>query len=115
MRNPRQPSAKIDLQLIADATRLFDKIYVRSELADKMTALTCRFEREATTALGYLSKNQDSTIVDKASAVASSTSLPSGDLCEGQTNHVGIGKIAENHGKQIIKSMTALARILIML
>jgi hypothetical protein len=108
MRNPRQPSAKIDLQLITAATRLFDKISVRSDLAEKMNALTCRFEREATTALECLSKkNHESKMIDIIPAVASNTSSYSRNLYEGDTHYVGIGKIPEHHGKQVIEMMTA--------
>jgi hypothetical protein len=108
MRNPRQPTAKVDLRLITAATRLFDKICIRSDLADKMNALTSRFEREATIALESLSnKNQESKLIDKTSAVAFNTSSYSINLYEGDTNHIGTGKIPENHGKRIIDMMTA--------
>jgi len=45
--NPGQASARGDLKVISDAKRLFEHICVRSEVLDKMTALTCRFEQEA--------------------------------------------------------------------
>lgn len=46
--NPRQPSTKTDLQLITASMRLFDRIYVRSDLSEKMNALTSRILAEAT-------------------------------------------------------------------
>jgi hypothetical protein len=100
MQNPRQPSAKIDLKLIADARRLFDKVYVRSDVIDKMASLTFRFEREATAAIqGPNKTDQRSQSVNKSSTVAAKPS--SSLVCQPreQSNHVGITNAAE-HDRQ---------------
>lgn len=97
MQNPRQPSAMVDLNLIADARQIFDKIYVRSDVVEKMTALACRFEKEATITIQSLTrKDQQSKLVNKTIAA---TSNPFSSLIyplEADTNLVGIRNTAEN-------------------
>lgn len=94
MQNPRQPSATVDLKLIADAKRIFDKIYVRSDVVDKMTALACRFEREATIAIQSLTrKDRQSKLVNKTMAATSNLSIYPSEV---ETNFVGIRNAAEN-------------------
>ena len=91
MQNPRQPSARIDLKLIADARRIFDNIHVRSDVAEKMTALACRFEREATIAVQSLNrKDHQSKLVNNSMAVTSKTSSSTIYPSEADTNYVGI-------------------------
>jgi hypothetical protein len=90
MQNPRQPSARVDLKLIADARRIFDKIHVRSDVAEKMTVLACRFEREATLAVQSLNrKNQQNKLV-YSMAVTSKTSSSTIYPSETDTNYIGV-------------------------
>lgn len=97
MQNPRQPSATVDLKLIADARRIFDKIYVRSDVVEKMTALACRFEREATMAVQSLTrKDQQSKLANKAMAVTSNPFSSSIYPSEVDNNFVGTRNTAGN-------------------
>jgi hypothetical protein len=97
MQNPRQSSAQIDLKLIADARRIFDMIYVQSDVIDKMTALASRFEREASAAIQSINRtDQRNQIVNKSSAVSSNpASSPIYQRCE-ENNQAGIRNAAEN-------------------
>jgi hypothetical protein len=97
MQNPRQSSAQVDLKLIADARRIFDKIYVRSDVIDKMTTLASRFEMEASAAIqSHNRTDQRNQIVNKFSAVSSNPSSSSiYQPCE-ENNQVGIRNAAEN-------------------
>jgi hypothetical protein len=91
MQNPRQSSAMVDLKLIADARRIFDKIHVRSDVTEKMTALACRLEREATIAVQSLTKkDQQSELVNNSMAVTSKTSSSTIHPPETDTNCFGI-------------------------
>lgn len=104
MRNPRQPSAKTDLQLITATTRLFDKIYVRSDLSEKMNALTSRFQTEATSALERLNrKNQDKEAIEVVTAVASSNTAPSRNIHDSNASYVRMSHIPDHQGMQYIE------------
>ncbi|RQM05921.1 hypothetical protein DH86_00002581 [Scytalidium sp. 3C] len=92
MRNPRQPSAKTDLQLISAAKRLFDRMYVRSDLAEKMNALTCRIEKETTAVLESLERRNQ-----KSGMVGQSAFTPGIGSCGGATIHAGVAEFAENN------------------
>jgi hypothetical protein len=114
MRNPRQPSAEVDLQLIAAAVQLFNKIYVRSDLAEKMNALTCRFEAEATTALqSGTQKKEGNKVIDNAPAITPNSFSYSTNSHTGEHNHTGFETNHENHRKQDIVVVIASAGMLI--
>jgi hypothetical protein len=99
MRNPRQPSAKTDLNLITAATRLVEKIHVRSDLSEKMKALTSRFQREGNSVLECLHrKNQDRDGIERLSA--SETIPRSGNSYEGSINYVGMDTVPSHSGKK---------------
>jgi hypothetical protein len=96
MQNPRQPSARVDLKLIADARRIFDKLHVRSDVAEKMTALACRFEREATIAVQSLNrKDRQSKLVNNSMAVTSKTSSSTIYPSETDADYAGIRNTPE--------------------
>jgi hypothetical protein len=108
MRNPHQPSAKVDLQLIAAAVQLFNKIYIRCDLAEKMNALTCRFEAEATTAIQSGSqKKQASKVIDNALAITPNSFSYSTNHHAGDNDHAGVGTNHENHRKGIVVIMAS--------
>lgn len=101
MRNPRQPSAKTDLNLITAATRLVEKIHVRSDLSEKMEALTSRFQREANSVLECLHrKNQDRDGIERFSTAATAAIPRSGNSFEGNINYAGMDAVPEHSGKK---------------
>ena len=66
-------------------------------LTEKMTALACRFEREATIAVQSLNrKDQQSKLVNNGMAVTSKTSSSTIYPPETDTNYVGIRNTPEN-------------------
>lgn len=106
MRNPRQPSAKTDLQLISAAKRLFDRMYVRSDLAEKMNALTCRIEKETTAVLESLERRNQ-----KSGMVGQSAFTPGIGSCGGATIHAGVAEFAENNGKHNIVEVVVVSSL----
>lgn len=107
VRNPRQPSAKTDLQLITASTRLFDKIYVQSDLSEKMNALTSRFQTEATSVIERLNrKYQEKEAIEVVSAAASSNTAPPRNNYDSNANCIGMSHIPDHHGMQYIEIKT---------
>lgn len=108
VRNPRQPSAKTDLQLIAAATQLFDKIYVRSDLLRKMNALARRFQTEAANALGRLNKtNQEKETIEVIVAAGSGNTSNPRNLNEGNAIYAELDSIPDRYGISSIDIIAA--------
>jgi hypothetical protein len=102
MHNPRQLSARTDLELIAAATQLFDKIYVQSDLTEKMNNLTSRFQEEAAGALERLNRqDEERGAGDIHPAVSSSTTSHPRNQYEPGTRSFGAGNILDHQGSNI--------------
>jgi hypothetical protein len=108
MRNPRQPSAKSDLDLITAATRLFEQIHVRSDLSEKMSTLTRRFQMEASNVLERLNRQNQEEVIQRLSPLTTGAASRPRNSYEGNLSCNGMGSIREHSGRDYISRTQSL-------